>query len=170
MLKKSIVNFSILFFCIFLTLGCNNESIDIEKNELVEKYNKVDIGMARNEVDEILSISDSSNGKYENGKITISYNNDKVSLIQLQLSYNLEEIRNSNTDLSKANSFTNEVNNGEKIYYEDLKKAFKTDGICLSKSSNGCSKYGWADNKERYVTVSLNVYSDGYVTSINGKV
>lgn len=170
MFKKSIVICSILLSCIFLTLGCGNENIETEKSELVEKFNKIDIGMPRNEVEKILNVSDSLNGKYEDGMISISYKDEKVSIIQLQLSYNLKEIRNSKTDLSKAKEFINKIDNGEKVYYEDLKKAFKTDGVCITKTANGCSRYGWANNKELYVNVSLNVYSDGYVMSVNYKV
>ncbi len=169
MFKKGFVIFLMLFFCIFLTMGCGNKNFKNEKSELVEKYNKIDIGMTRDEVDKVLEVSDSTNGKYEDNMITISYKDEKVILTQLQLSYDLREIRNSKTSLSKAIKLTRKINKGEKVYYEDLKKAFKTDGVCITKTSNGCSRYGWANYKKQYVIVSLNVYSDGYVMYIDGK-
>ena len=169
MLRKILSIFSIILFCVLFTSGCGSNNINVEENELVKKFNKVEIGMEKSEVDSILNVSDPINGKYENGNITISFVNEKVSTVDLQLSFNLEEIRNPNTNLSKMNSFINKLNKGEKIYYDELRNEFKTDGICLSKVSNGCNIYGWSNDKGQYAEVYLNVYSDGYVTVIHGK-
>ena len=168
-MKKILNIVLVVFFCAVLAGCVKNESANSEKNELVENFSKVSIGMTKNELNNILSVSDEANGKYENGKITVSFNGDKVSMLQLQLSYNNEEVKNSKTNLSKTSNFKSKLDKGTKFYYQDLVDAFKTEGVCTSKNSNGCSRYNWADNEGNYATFSLNVNSDGYVVSMSWK-
>lgn len=168
---KKTITFLILITGILILTGCGNnpESSNGSDNELVKKFNQINVGMTKTEINNILTVSDEANGKYENGSITVSFNGNTVSILHLQLSHNAEEIKNTKTNLANAEKLINKLNNGEKLYYQDLVNSFKTEGVCTSKVKDGCSRYQWADSNGNYMTASINVYSDGHVITMNGK-
>lgn len=168
---KKVVVLILCVLCSITLVGCNEkeQKEDDAKREVVEKFNKISIGMTKEEINKILKVSDEEKGKYEDEKISVTFTDGKASYLELRLSYNREEIKNAKTDLSEYSKFTDRLDKGEEFYYQDLVDAFKTEGTCVTKNKNGCTKYEWADEEGRYMSATISQYSNGSVTMMMGR-
>ena len=166
---KKILSIGILVLIVSLVSGCDliNRRGTEAQREAVAIFENLTAGMTSERVEQIITVNDVTTGIYHNGMIIVDYNNDVAVLLELELSENRAEIRDSETVLTNAQSFVDRINNNERVTYEELYNSFNTSGICTRKENNGCTRYEWADSRGRFVTVTI---TEGAVSALSGRL
>ena len=192
-MKKNVLFSFVLFLCLFLVTGCfgNNEENNngnnqnnegngtnqTARNELFDKFDQIEVGMTRAQVNEFLTVYNEgepgASSTFEDGNISIHFTsaNDEVMSARITLSATNEMFRDSRVDLSNGRDFTARINSDNPVTYDELVAAFGTDGICVAKDRNGCTSLRWASIDGSYMTASVRRHDDsGMVTMLMGAI
>lgn len=141
---------------------------------VVEKYNAIQLGESQKRVREKLGEETESSYQTfvwkidDTASISVNFTGDGHVHSKQIIRYDKNSFRNKKVSLDKAKEFAKNIQDNKTVTYDDLVKAFGSEGIQTYQVQTGTKYYDWIDKNGFYVSACVN--SDNHVSVLDGKV